>query len=153
MNYSLLYKPYHLIERLALEISRTRRLRKLKNKPGAVLQLGHLDSLELLELINNDKSVNSAPVIFDVGSNTGTWTLLAKSIFPSAAIHAFEPLAEHVLAFYKTCGGMNDIFIHQYCIGNENSTGTIHVSSFTDSSSLLEATPLEFEHFRIKRKG
>jgi FkbM family methyltransferase len=152
MNLSILYKPYKLIERLALEITRKRRIGKLKNKPGACLKLGHIDSLELLEIISSDSSLSSAPIIYDIGSNTGTWTLLAKSILPHAKIHAFEPLADHVLHFNKSCSMLTNIHLHQYCVGNENSSCTINISSFSDSSSLLAATSLEFEHFNIKKE-
>lgn len=152
MNFSLLYKPYRLIERIALSISRKRRLDKLKNTVASNLKLGHIDSLELLELIKKDASINN-PVIFDIGSNIGTWTLLAKAIFPQAAIHAFEPLKQHALSFKKNCHSLNNVHLHEYCAGNENSTGIINVSSFSDSSSLLEATPLEYEYYNIKKIG
>jgi len=152
MNLSIFYKPYQLIERLAMEITRRRRLEKLRNKPGAGLKLGHIDSLELLELISRDITLRSALVIYDIGSNVGTWTLLAKSILPEAVIHAFEPLANHVLHFHQNCRTLADVHLHQYCVGNENSTAIINISSFSDSSSLLAATALEFEHFNIKKE-
>ncbi len=150
MNYSLLFKPFRLIERAALEISRGRRFKKLKNTSAAGLGLGNIDSLELLEIIKNEARVQS-PIIFDIGSNIGTWTLLAKAIFPDAQVHAFEPLANHIAEFNKNCSKLTAIHLHDFCVGNENTTGTINVSTFTDSSSLLEATPLEFEHFSIKK--
>lgn len=152
MNFSILYNPYKLVERLAAEVRKTRRLQKLKNKPGANLKPGHIDSLELLELIHADPVVKMDPVIFDIGSNTGTWTLLAKSIFANAKVHAFEPLEEHNLAFEKNCSRLADVHLHSICAGNENTTGKINISSFTDSSSILEATPLEFEHFNIRKE-
>lgn len=152
MNFSLIYKPFKLIERLALGISRKRRLDRLKNTPGATLSLGHIDSLELLELIKQDNELKADPIIFDIGSNIGTWTMLAKSIFPLAEVHAFEPLNEHVLAFNNNCKALGSIHLHQFCAGNQNSAGAINVSSYSDSSSLLTATPLEFEHFNIKKE-
>jgi FkbM family methyltransferase len=152
MNFSLLYNPYKLIERLAIELTRKRRLGKLKNKPGARLQLGHIDTLELLEIIKEDQTIPPCPIIFDIGSNTGTWTLLAKSIWPSATIHAFEPLAEHINAFKENCIGLASVFLHQYCVGSADKTAILNISSYSDSSSLLDATPLEFEHFRIKKE-
>jgi FkbM family methyltransferase len=35
----------------------------------------------------------SADVIYDVGANTGIYALVAKSVNPSAEVHAFEPVA------------------------------------------------------------
>ena len=150
MNYSLFFKPLRLIERAALEIGRRRRFKKLKNTPANGLGLGHIDSLELLEIIKNEAKLKN-PVIFDIGSNIGTWTLLAKAIFPDAQVHAFEPLANHITEFNKSCSKLPAVHLHDFCVGNENTTGIINVSTFTDSSSLLEATPLEFEHFSIKK--
>lgn len=152
MNLTLLYKPFRLIERVALSINRKRRLDKLKNTVAANLKSGHVDSLELLELIRNDVRVNS-PVIFDIGSNIGTWTLLAKAIFPKSTIYAFEPLKPHIQAFNKNTRGLNEVYLHECCIGNENALAIINISSFSDSSSLLEPTPLEYEYFNIKKIG
>ncbi|WP_114936912.1 FkbM family methyltransferase [Mucilaginibacter endophyticus] len=152
MNFSILYKPKKLIERLALEIARKRRIGKLKNTPGAPLKLGHIDSLELLEIIGKDRSLTANLVVYDIGSNTGTWTLLAKSILPQAAVHAFEPLSFHISHFNENCKALKDVYLHPFCAGNENGTGTINISSFSDSSSLLSATPLEFEHFHIQKE-
>jgi len=152
MNFSLLFSPGKLVERLAMEIAKRRRLGKLRNTPGADLKPGHIDSLELLEMISHDHSVPAAAVIFDIGSNTGTWTLLAKSVLPAAVIHAFEPLPDHIQAFKKSCAGLKEIYLHQYCAGNENAAGTLNVSSYSDSSSLLDATPLEYEHFHIRKQ-
>jgi len=152
MNFSIIYKPKRLIERLALEIARKRRIGKLKNTPGEVLKLGHIDSLELLEIIGKDPSLSANPIVYDVGSNIGTWTLLAKSVLPQAAVHAFEPLYFHISQFNENCRALNDIYLHAYCAGNENGTAIINISSFSDSSSLLAATPLEFEHFHIQKE-
>ncbi|HVX01030.1 MAG TPA: FkbM family methyltransferase, partial [Candidatus Babeliaceae bacterium] len=145
-------KPFRLIERVALSISRKRRLDKLKHTVAANLKLGHIDSLELLELIKNDTRINS-PVIFDIGSNIGTWTLLAKAVFPKATIHAFEPLKHHTAVFNENIRNLEEIYLHEYCIGNENASGMINISSFSDSSSLLEPTQLEYEYFNIKKIG
>jgi FkbM family methyltransferase len=153
MNFSLIFKPYQLIKRLAVEISRKERFNKLKNTPAQNLKLGHIDSLELLEIIQRDSSIGDKPIIFDIGSNVGSWTLLAKSIFPTAGVHAFEPLQTHIVAFNKNCTAVADIYLHPYCAGNTNTTDYINVSSFTDSSSLLAPTPLEFEHFNIKTES
>jgi len=150
MRIAQLYNPFTVIERLAVKIARYKRKRKLKGTPGRRLKLGHIDSLELLELVSRytNKSVRS---IFDIGANVGTWTLLAKSIFPDAAIHAFEPLERHISKFKLNCQELDHISIHELCLGNERGTKTIHVSSYSDSSSLLEATALEYEVFRIRQ--
>src|ERR1700744_3228880 len=102
MRLSLLYNPLVMIDRMAIAINRNKRKRKLKGTPASSLSLGHIDSLELLELISNDNS--TIKVVYDVGANIGTWTLLAKSFFKDAAIHAFEPLNDHIEKFKKLTG-------------------------------------------------
>ena len=91
MRPSLIWNWRLLCERLALASLRHRRLAKLRNTPARSLSLGHIESLELLELIEDA----DAKVIYDVGANVGTWTLLAKSIFPASRVEAFEPLPSH----------------------------------------------------------
>ena len=150
MRRSLFYNPLDVIERLALMIARKRRMSRLKNTAGQNLKLGHVDSLELLELIREELALQRDPVIYDIGANIGTWTLLAKSIFPAAAIHAFEPLKSHIDEFLSSCNGLSNVHIHAYGVGNKESSELINVSSFSDSSSLLKATPLEFEQYGIK---
>jgi FkbM family methyltransferase len=152
MNFSVLFKPLKLIQRVALQISRNRRLGRLKNTVGENLKLGHIDSLELLEIISNDDWIRNAPLIFDIGSNVGTWTLLAKAVMPGATIYAFEPLKEHNEIFKQACAHLSNIYLNEYCVGNANTTASINISSYSDSSSLLPATRLEYEHFNIKKQ-
>ncbi|MGN6180543.1 MAG: FkbM family methyltransferase [Mucilaginibacter sp.] len=151
MNLAIIFKPARLVERIALSVKRKRRLDKLKGKPGAALGLGHIDSLELLEIVKADETLKRDTVIFDIGSNTGTWTLLAKSVIPSAVIHAFEPLQQHNEVFNRNCASLKDVYLHEFCLGNENTSAIINISSYSDSSSLLDATPLEYEHYRIQK--
>jgi FkbM family methyltransferase len=149
MRLSLFYDPFAMIDRLAIEINRYKRKRKLKHTPAANLSLGYLDSLELLELIKADGATTNT--IFDVGANIGTWTLLTKSFFPGATVHAFEPLDVHIQKFNDNIKILSNVYIHSYCLGKENKYSVINVSSFSDSSSILEATQLEFEEFGIKK--
>jgi len=149
MRLSLLYNPLVIMDRMAIEINRHKRKKKLKGTPAAHLGLGYLDSLELLELIKNDNY--EAGVIYDVGANIGSWTLLAKSFFKDAEVHAFEPLAVHTRQFIENTKALNGIHLHSFCLGNEDKMSVINISSFSDSSSLLDATPLEFEQFNIKK--
>jgi FkbM family methyltransferase len=151
MRLSLFYNPLVIIDRLAIEINRHKRKNKLKGTPAAGLGLGYLEGLELLELIKKDDFTTG--VIFDIGANIGTWTLLAKSLFPGAEIHGFEPLDNHIRKFRENVKGLSNAHIHSFCLGSENKETKINVSSFSDSSSILDATPLEYEQFGIKKTG
>lgn len=149
MRLSLLYNPLVMIDRLAMQLSRRERKKKLKGTPAEHLGLGYLDSLELLELIKNESF--EPKVIYDVGANIGTWTLLAKSFFAGAAVYAFEPLAVHTAQFKVNTVKLSHVTLHPLCLGNETKDAVINVSSFSDSSSILDATPLEFEQYGIKK--
>lgn len=138
-----------MIDRIAVAINRRKRKNKLKNTPAANLGLGYIDSLELLELIKADGF--KAKNIFDAGANIGTWTLLAKAFFGDASVHAFEPLSVHIDKFKDNTKALADVHIHPFCLGSENATAVINISSYSDSSSILNATPLEFEQFGIKK--
>lgn len=151
MRLSLFYNPLVMIDRIAIEINRYRRKRRLKHTPAAGLGLGCIDSMELLELINKENT--QVKHVFDIGANIGTWTLLAKAIFPDASVHAFEPLKVHTDKFTQITQGLDKISLHTFCLGSENMDSILNVSSFSDSSSLLDATPLELEEFGIKKSG
>jgi FkbM family methyltransferase len=151
MRLSLFYNPLVIIDRLAIAINRRKRKNRLKRTPGAGLELGYIDSLELLELIKKDGFNNG--VIFDIGANIGTWTVLAKSIFPNAEIHGFEPLSNHIQKFGENTKGLSNAHIHSFCLGDENKDMTMNVTSFSDASSILDVAPLVYEQFNIEKNS
>jgi len=147
MRVELFYNPRSLIERLAIESQRQRRLGKLKKTVASELKLGHIDSLELLELTNP----NYPQVIYDIGANIGTWTLLAKSLFPESSIHAFEPLVVHYEAFERNMHTIADIHLHKVALGAGNFNLNMQVTSFSDASSLLEIAEASHEIFGLTK--
>lgn len=70
MRASLLFKPAIILKRLALYLRRHSRRRPLRSTPAAALSLGHLDSLELLQLL----SCQPPASVHDIGANADTWT-------------------------------------------------------------------------------
>ena len=78
MRKELFYNPLVLLPRIGEWAATRRRLLRLRGTVAAPLNDGHIDTLELLDLLRP-----FAPrVIFDVGANIGTWTLLAKALHP-----------------------------------------------------------------------
>lgn len=137
MRPELLYNPRLLCERLA-EISRERRrLAKLRGTVAAQLERGHVDSLELLESL---RPLNPR-VIYDIGAHIGTWTLLARAIFPEAEIHAFEPLQQHAAALEKNLASLSRVRRHAVALGESAGHAVLHVTKASDSSSLLPISP------------
>ncbi|MEI6430304.1 MAG: FkbM family methyltransferase [Pseudanabaena sp. ELA607] len=150
MRLKLLYNPRLLIERLAIESERYRRLGKLKGTVASNLKLGHIDSLELLEIARD--YFKDLKFIYDIGANVGTWSLLAKAIFPNAVIHAFEPLSMHLDGFNKNTSHIADIMLHQLALGSQENSLVMQVASFSDASSLLEIAPATYDAFGITKE-
>jgi len=146
MRLELLYKPRLLCERLAIESIRRRRFAALKGTQAARLALGHIDTLELVELARQA----GISVIYDIGANIGTWSLLAKSLIPNARIHAFEPLARHQAEFLHTFTGIEDVTLHPIAVGSDNATETFHVTDFSDASSLLRPNEASWSKFGVR---
>jgi FkbM family methyltransferase len=133
MRPQLLYDPLLLTERLGQAATDAIRLRKLRRTPAAVLRKGHIDSLELLEILRP----TPPRVIYDIGANIGTWTVLAKTIYPQAAVHAFEPLTCHVEKFKPMTRAVSDVHLHEVCLGSARGEAELRVVDFSDASSLL----------------
>jgi FkbM family methyltransferase len=147
MRLELLYNPLALIERLAISSQRQKRLSKLRKTVASELKLGHIDSLELLELIQPEPP----QVIYDIGANVGTWTLLATSLFPQSIIQAFEPLVIHFESFEKKLYGIPNIHLHKIALGAHVCTLNMQVTSFSDASSLLGIANASYEVFGLTR--
>lgn len=60
-------------------------------------------------------------VVFDIGANTGIYSLVARSINPSAIIYAFEP-SLHTIEKLRQNNSINrfDIICEQLAVSNEN---------------------------------
>ncbi len=136
MRAALLYNPRLLCERLAELSLDHRRRSKLRRTVASKLLRGHIDSLELLELLRT----NPPRVIYDIGAYIGTWTLLAKAIFPDAEVHAFEPLALHRARFRVFTSGVSKVYLHEIALGDEAASISISVAKKSDASSLLQMT-------------
>jgi FkbM family methyltransferase len=149
MRPALFYNPRLLCERLA-EISRQkRRRRRLRGTPAATLETGHIDSLELLQLLE----AKPPRVIYDIGACYGTWTVLVKSIFPDADVHAFEPLRELRDRFAQATASLKNVTHHQIALGATPGIATMELASFLDASSLLRMTQVQTQEFNAQPAG
>ncbi|MBO9573120.1 MAG: FkbM family methyltransferase [Chitinophagaceae bacterium] len=135
--------PIRFLHRVFAGVERRlyKRIRKgeLRNTFGAKLEDGYLDSFELLKLIKTEVQTEQV-VIYDVGGHIGTWAVLAKSIFPSSEVHVFEPLPIHWDILDKNIGKLPSVFVHRCALGSKNEVIQMHVTSSSDSSSLLPLT-------------
>lgn len=145
MRLELLWNPRLLCERLATESIRRRRLARLSHTPGARLALGHLDTLELITIAQNA----GIRVIYDLGANVGTWSLLAKSLIPNARIHSFEPLPKHQAEFLHNLADSEHVTLHPIALGADNARKTLHVTDFSDASSMLQPAEASWSDFGV----
>jgi FkbM family methyltransferase len=129
----LIYSPRLLCERLAVESINRRRKARLRKTPAEKLHLHDISALELLESMRS----LDIKVIYDIGAHVGTWSLLAKAIYPSAEIHGFEPMLQHRGEFLTNFADMKDVVLHSVALGSTNAAATFHVANSVSSSSVL----------------
>jgi FkbM family methyltransferase len=149
MRASLLYNPFDIVERLATASRRRRRRLRLRGTPAERLSLGHIDSLELLEMLG----ASPPRVIHDIGANVGTWTCLAKSLYPGAAVEAFEPLEGHLAGFRQWTAPWKDVRLHQVALGPRDGSVALEVTDFSDASSVLPLTDEGRKTFNVLPAG
>jgi len=147
MRKELFYNPLLVLERLGEMASKKIRRNKLKNTIMASYHDGHIESLEILELIKNNYPTQ-IKTIFDIGGNIGSWTLLVKTIFPNAEIHAFEPLEGFANRLKENTKKIDSIFVHQVALANEEAMSEMYVAG--DSSSLMPLGKLMQEQYEIQ---
>src|SRR5687768_1967400 len=75
------------------------------------------------------KLSSRAKVIFDIGANTGIYSLLAKSVNHSAEVYAFEPVKRVYRKLVDNCK-MNGYDVHCYdkAVSNKEGTAVIYDS-------------------------
>ncbi|HVZ65433.1 MAG TPA: FkbM family methyltransferase [Lacunisphaera sp.] len=139
----------HLVIRLCNSVSYRlrRRLRRteLRSTPLAAAGLDNSDTLDLLRALPAPPAV-----IYDLGANRGQWTLLAKSVFPSASVHAFEPLPDHCAAFSTATGSLAGVQLHVVALGEAEATLEMDLTTFSDSASFLKPTPAMAETYQVQ---
>lgn len=86
-----------------------------------------------VEHLNALKSLNPRTII-DVGANKGQFSVLARSLFPQALIHAFEPLKSERQIYESVVS--KPVQIYSVALGATKGTSEFFVASRADSSSL-----------------
>jgi FkbM family methyltransferase len=106
--------------------------------------------LELLEMLK----ANPPATIYDIGASVGSWTCLAKSLFPGARVEAFEPQAANAEGFHEaTFPWKNDVRLHACALGAADGTADLQVMDFPDASSLLPMGEEGVREFKIATAG
>lgn len=88
-----------------------------------LLDHGNVSVLEAQLAYSNIKNKEN-PIVFDVGSNIGTFTSWMAKAFPNGTIYSFEPQR---LVFQMICGNMainniDNVYLYNIALGKENKT-------------------------------
>lgn len=150
MRRELFWNPLLLLERIGEISTERRRLNRLRGTPAEGLTKDHIGSLELLELVARESF--DVRIIYDVGSNAGTWARLARTFFPRCEIHMFEPLPEYCEVLWQLSEQMRDLHFHPIALGSENRQMVMHVQNFSDASSLLLVSKLGADRWQLSEK-
>lgn len=72
----------------------------------------------------------------DVGAHCGLWSMHLGHEF--GAVHAFEPVKDHVDCLMRNCSGLMNIHIHEHALGEKPG----YVAMHTDATSSGDTYPL-----------
>lgn len=94
---------------------------------NSVFWAGLTNGWEKLSLSLWIKLVHDSSIIFDIGANTGIYSLIAKSLKQQGQVFAFEPV-ERVFEKLEFNNKLNDYDINcfKYAASNEDGTATIY---------------------------
>lgn len=99
------------------------------------------------------KHINDTSVFFDIGANSGYFSLLASQISKNGFVHAFEPVPKAYRNFNNTIklNHIKNIKLNNVCIGTKKGVVTFYVASHSDLSS-LKVTAFQMKNRRIRCK-
>lgn len=86
-------------------------------------------------------------VVVDVGANGGQWTASARSHFPNAHFHLFEPSTECMRRLLCALGEDPAVTLNQVALGRSEGTATLF--SDTSGSGLASLTRREIDHLGV----
>jgi FkbM family methyltransferase len=79
--------------------------------------------------------------IIDVGANVGQFAVAAAKKFPHAHVHSFEPLPDCASRLRRNVHRLRNVSVYDVALGETEGSCTMHVNSYTLSSSLLSLAP------------
>lgn len=76
-------------------------------------------------------------VVIDAGANVGMTSNYMRRFFPTATIHAFEPVADTFVALRKNLACDHKVICHRAALGGQNATQTIAVDPYSEKSTMV----------------
>jgi len=121
-------------------------LRKLANRldvPGFAEARRQRVPLELYRFFDRVKKLSDIRTVLDVGANTGEFARWVARCFPTATIHAFEPLTVCQSSLQQIATAHSQVQVHPLALGDSTGTVEMFQNDYAPSSSLL---PMEERH-------
>lgn len=85
--------------------------------------------------------------VIDVGANAGQFTVASSKLFPSVIMHSFEPLPDCFSQLQKNVSSLKNITTYQIALGDWSGQTSLHVNSYSLSSSILPLAKAHKEAF------
>lgn len=88
------------------------------------------------------KNIKKNTVFFDIGANSGYYSLLISSLSSKTSVHAFEPVHGVYRNLKRSIklNGIKNIKANQVCVSNKNGKGIFYVDSHSDLSSIKKTS-------------
>jgi len=122
---------------------------------NSIFWSGVSGDLEKMSLQLWIKLCKNAEIIFDIGANTGLYSLIAKTVNPAAKVFSFEPVNRVYEKLIQNCelNNFQDIVCKQIAVSNYDGEATIydplteHIYSVTVNKDL---NPPQTESYEVK---
>lgn len=127
----------------AAPMSLAKELRKLADRldaPGYAESRRLRVPYPLYRFFGRVQAWGNVRAVLDVGANCGHFSKAAAQCFPTAVVHAFEPLKVCQPALQKVVTRFPQVRVHPVALGERAGEVTMHENAFPDSSSLLPMT-------------
>jgi len=100
-----------------------------------------------------EKYLKEDGVFFDIGANSGYFSIIAASNAPKGTVYSFEPVPRTFNNLKKTvhANGNKNISLFKFCIGGKNGSTTFNISHSSDVSGMKQ-TEYQTNISKIKTK-
>lgn len=111
--------------------------------------VGEAEFLRRVVVPHLSSQQKQTPCLFDVGANTGQYTLMLHDLFPTASIHAFEPNPASYAELQKRAGSIEGVRCIPKAVGQTSGTAAIYTYRHQPESqhaSMLPEVMTELQH-------
>lgn len=134
--------------------STVQRIASVIEYPDLLRTMGRRLNREFLKelMFIRDKLGLSPETILDIGAAKGKFSEAARFAFPTAAIHAFEPIPANYEILKSLATRDSNFHPHPVALSSTEGASTFYLNEFSFSSSLLRMTQRHKELFPFTEK-